>query len=144
MYPGNKIEKILDGIIHSETQISENSMDLTVSKIYKPRSKGRVDFGGGEREDAKTKEIKPVIKDPENDYGWWDLKPGDYLLKYNESLRNNKLCFIEPLPRITKNFATHPSYFTKNLGPMLLHVGSKGISIKENSRVSKVLVFEFR
>lgn len=140
--PGSEIKDYLEGIVHLDSQKAEAGIDLTVSKIYLPKSQGEIDFGGSERKDADLSEIEPTLRSSEDDYGWWELESGTYILEYNESLKVKKLSLLQPLSRLTRNSAIHPTKFVTSLDPIALIVGSKGIAIKENSRVSRIIMFE--
>lgn len=142
--PGEEVAELLDNITHAETQIAEKGMDLTVSEIYKVVDRGEIDFGGGERKDAKIKKVEISLRNPDDTYGWWNLESGKYLIKYNESLKEEKNALLQPLPRLTRNSATHPTKIVTELEKVLLSVGGKGITIKENSRVSRLIVIEDR
>lgn len=140
--PGRETVELLENLIYSDTQVSEMGVDLTVSKIYKVDDTGAIDFGGGEREDSNISEIEPEFKNPEDDYGWWELKPGTYLMEYNEKLTGEENLFLQPLERLIRNSATHPSKFVRKLELVPLHVRGDVIEIKENSRVSRILSFD--
>lgn len=139
---GEETADFLEGIVHLDTQTADFGLDLTVSKFYKTTGRGELDFGGSERGDAEFSEIKSVLRNSDDDYGWWDLEPGSYLMEYNERLCQEKLAFLQPLPRLTRNSAVHPTTFVSELDLVPLFVSGKGISIKENSRVSRFLIFE--
>ena len=139
---GEKSIDFLKEIIYSDTQVAEDGVDLTVDKIYKIEEKGEIDFGGGERKDAEISEIKPTLRDEDDDYGWWDLDSGTYLLEFNEKLNENKNCIIQPLERLYRNSATHPTIVSKEIIKIPIKVDEPGISIKENSRVSRLIILE--
>lgn len=139
---GKETAEFLEDVIHLETQSADKGVDLTVAKIYELQCCGEIDFGGSEREDADISEIEPTLRSSEDDYGWWELKPGTYLLEYNESFKTEKESLLQPLPRLTRNSATHPTELTTKLEPVPLYVGGEGIAIKENSRVSRMMIFE--
>ena len=139
---GEKSIDFLKEIIYSDTQVAEEGVDLTVDKIYKIEEKGEIDFGGGERKDAELSEIKPALRNEDDDYGWWDLDSGTYLLEYNEELEDEKNCIIQPLERLYRNSTTHPTIASKKITKIPINVGKPGISIKENSRVSKLVILE--
>lgn len=137
---GKETADFLDNIVYLDTQLSEFGIDLTVDNIYKIEGSGEIDFGGDERKDADISEMEPSLRDSDDDYGWWELEPGTYLIEHNEDLSEEKVCIIQPLQRITRNSTTHPTKLTTELGKIPLHVGGKGIEIKENSRVSRIII----
>ncbi len=139
---GEEIIDLAENITYKDTQISEKSMDLTVKNIYKLENRGEIDFGGGERKDGKTKKVETSKKNPDDDYGWWNLEPGTYLVEYNEELKEERPILLQPLERLTKNSAIHPTKIVGKLEKIPLVVGETGINIKENSRISRILVPE--
>lgn len=139
---GEETAKFLEGLVHLETQMADQGVDLTVSKIYELKTRGKIDFGGSERTDANIVEIEPTLQTPEDDYGWWELEPGAYLLKHNEELKDERKSFIQPLPRLTRNGAVHPVGLITKLEPVPLYIWGVGISIKENSRISRIMMFK--
>ena len=138
---GEETADFLEDLIYLDTQVSDKGLDLTVSSIYKLTERGELDFGGGERKDGELREIEPELRDEEDDYGWWELEKGTYLMEYNESLTEDcESAYIQPLLRLTRNSAVHPSKFVEQLDLVPLTVGDEGLSIKENSRVSRIFV----
>ncbi len=137
---GEETAEFLDNIIYLDTQAQEAGLDLTVNKVYEIEGRGELDFGGDERTDAEIKEIKPELRDPKDDYGWWELEQDTYLIEYNEELNQEKSAILQPLPRLTRNSSTHPTLILEKLGKVPLFVEGNGIAIKENSRVSRLLI----
>ncbi len=142
MLSGKETADFLDNIVYLDTQLSENGIDLTVDKFYKIEHRGEIDFGGGEKEDAEISEIEPSLRNSDDDYGWWELEPGTYQMEYNESLNEERMCIIQPLERLIRNSTTHTTVVTTKLDKIPIHVGGKGIAIKENSRVSRIMIPE--
>ncbi len=126
-----------------ETQVKENSIDLTVSEVYALEGKGALDFGGSEYTEPRRGRLQPV-KEGDDEYGWWDLKPGTYLITLNEVVSGLKgVGFLSPHPRLLKAGATHPTLFTmewKKDYILPIEVSMQGLKIKENARVSKLMV----
>lgn len=139
---GEKTKDHLKDIVHADTQVSEQGIDLTVSQIYRVEEKGEIDFGGSERKDAEITEIEPELRNSDDDYGWWELTPGTYLMEYNEEISTDELTCIQPLSRLTRNSTTHSTLIVSELGLIPLQVGGQGISIKENSRVSRLFIIK--
>lgn len=130
---------MLSGVIHGETQGDAEGFDLTVARVFRPTGRGEIDFGGGERSDAAVEELEPELRDPGDDYGWWELEPGTYLVEYNEGIRDG-FGVVSPLKRLTRNLATHPTFPATELDRVPLRVAGDGISIKENARISRLTV----
>src|SRR6056297_296004 len=76
----------VDDLVYEPTQTDSRGLDLTVDSISRITEPGRVDFGGGELEPAETEPVATEKRDPEDDYGWWELAEGVYLIDYNEAL----------------------------------------------------------
>lgn len=137
---GSSAKEFLSNIIHEDTQVNEKSIDLTASEVYRIKNQGEIDFGGGERKDSEISKIEPVFRSKDDDYGWWELEPGRYLIKHNEDLKDSKNAIVQPHPRLIRNSADHPTIITDELDLMPLQVNGHGIAIKENSRVSKLVI----
>jgi deoxycytidine triphosphate deaminase len=136
---GDEIAEHLEGIVHDDTQRQPHGYDLTVAKIFAFSEAGSLDFGGGEYEAAELRELEALERDPDDDYGWWDLPDGRYLARLNESLADEFPLTLEPHPRLLRAGATHATLtWTDADGPIdvLIDVGEVGVHIKENARIS--------
>lgn len=142
---GEELLRKLDGIIHEETQVGNRGVDLTANKIFRPKSRGELDFGGSERKDTDLEKIDPEKRSKEDDYGWWELDEGLYQVELNEKVRANEENggLIVPLKRTCRNGAFHPALpAAEPLEGMLpLFIGPKGLSVKENARISKIIAW---
>jgi len=125
--------------------MSDFGLDLTVDGVYEFKSAGALDYGGGEEDLSDLNRLKPVKRFPDDDYGWWELGEGIYILSYNEEIDVGQAAgLILPLPRLLKSGARHvPLVFTGELESdvVLLMVGPQGIDIKENARISQLRVW---
>ena len=143
---GNEIKKHVSNMIHEESQVEENYVDLTVKHIYHLTGKGAVDFGGSEHIIRPQKELPPQKKEAEDEYGWWHLTGGTYLIQFNESLELGGLVgTISPHSRLLNSGAYHaPRIVTGNMSVVEIHMtlGPQGIDIKENARVSSLYILE--
>lgn len=135
------------GLLHLETQGAAVGLDLTVGEVSRLTGPGSLDFGGSELEAAEREPLEPELRDPDDDYGWWDLEPGSYLIRYNESVEPDEgnLAHVLPLERLLRAGASHPAFLVD--GPRkpletLLSVGSAGCRLKENCRVSRLVIVE--
>lgn len=128
----------VEGIVHEPTQVRDDGgIDLTVTEIYRIREPGRVDFGGGELEPADREPHERVWRDEDDDYRWWHLGAGTYLVEYNESLSGD--AFLQPRTEIVERGASHPTLRVEELPHVPLTVGGGGLRLKENARVSALL-----
>lgn len=136
---------LLEGLVHLDTQRAAAGLDLTADEVARLTGPGALDFGGSEFAPADREELEPELADPGDDYGWWELEPGTYVLRCNESLAldGGRVGVVHPLPRLQQAGAHHPTFvLTGPADPLetLLTVGEGGCRMKENCRVSRLLV----
>ena len=145
---GGDILGFISNIIHEKKQVEEYGVFLTIGKIFRFAGKGEIDFGGDEYKKSEAQEINPVKRNVEDKYGWWELPQGEYLIEFNEELQDifpsAKLVILQPSERITVNAVFHPTKVIEKKGKIRapIYVGEKGINIKENARVSKLIVLD--
>jgi hypothetical protein len=130
----------VDGIVHEPTQTEGRALDLTVAEVYEVTGPGRVDFGGGELEPADTDSHPSEKRDPDDDYEWWHLDAGQYLLEHNESLRDDGMeLTVQTRDELLARGAFHPTLHVTDLPRVPLSVGGAGLRLKANARVSTVV-----
>ena len=132
------MEKI-ENIVHEDTQSTEEGFDLTVSNIYMGESAGRVDFGGGELEDAELAPVETEKRNEDDDYGWWNLDAGTYVVEHNESLSVDEPVTVRTRTALLESGAYHPTVNVTELPLLPLTVGGDGLRVKENARISTVV-----
>jgi hypothetical protein len=132
----------VEGLLHEPTQVHERGVDLTVADVRRVTGPGRVDFGGGELEPAGTEPVERVWRDESDDYRWWHLDAGQYLVSYNESLTGDEPVSCQTRDAVRARGAFHPSVRVTELEPVPLSVGDGGLRVKENARVSTLLAPE--
>ena len=137
----------LDGLVHLDTQRAPDGIDLTVDAVYRTTGHGQLDFGGGEFERAPRDPLTPVLDDPDDDYAWWTLERGAYVVRYNEALTltDGQRAEITPLERTLLAGASHGAFvLTQSRDPLetLLVVGQSGCRLKENCRLSRLTVHQ--
>ncbi|MDY6817485.1 MAG: dCTP deaminase [Halobacteriales archaeon] len=133
------LQDALDGIVHADTQVGELGIDLTVGEIYDIDGPGRIDFGGGELEPAELSAHDRTWRNPDDDYQWWHLDDGQYLIEYNETLTGDTIGVLEPRPAMLERGVAHPTVHVQALPRMPLAVGAGGVRIKENARISRLM-----
>lgn len=144
---GEDVADLMEGVIHAATQQHDYEVDLTASEVYQLTGAGSLDFGGSEYVAAPRAAIKALKRKKGDEYGWWDLEPGTYIVRFNETvaLHSNHIAYIQPHERLLDAGAHHPTFYFRDERPnleVLLTVGSGGLSIKENARLSKLLVLD--
>lgn len=126
-------------IVHEPSQRTDAGFDLTVAEVYEIVGPGRVDFGGGELEPAETAPHKSATRNPDDDYEWWTLSAGRYLLAYNESLTGEATVTLQPRTELLERGVTHPALHVSSLPRVPVSVGGAGVKLKENARVSTIV-----
>lgn len=127
-------DRLVSGLIHAETQLHADWVDLTVEQVFRVDQPAHVDFGGSELQRPATTPIEPERRHPEDEYGWWELEAGTYLVSYNETLERPP-AFLQPRDILRIGGASHPAGWVSELDLVGLHVGC-GLDIKENARIS--------
>ncbi|MFB6297693.1 MAG: dCTP deaminase [Salinirussus sp.] len=135
--------QFVEGAVHPPTQQEGEGFDLTVAAVREVVEPGSVDFGGGELASAGTEPHPSRKRDPDDDYEWWSLDPGQYLLEYNEALAAGSVQFtVQTRRELLARGAFHPTLHVTDLPKVPLSVGGSGIDLKENARVSTVVAAE--
>lgn len=141
---GDEAKQCVEGIIHEETQLSENGIDLTVNGVAIPKASTDLDFGGGEENIGEVKQLDPQKRNQDDKYGWWNLDEGLYIIDLNEDIEVDEgTGVVVPLSRLTNGGSFHaPIFFTGRLdSEPLLRVNSAGLNLKENARISRLHVW---
>jgi deoxycytidine triphosphate deaminase len=147
MLSADTLTQQLDGLVHLDTQRAPNGIDLTVDSVYRTTGHGQLDFGGGEFEVAPREPLTPVLDDPDDDYAWWTLEEGAYVIEYNESLtlHDGQQARVSPLERTLHAGAHHGSFVLDDgRDPIatLLVISRMGCRLKENCRLSRLTVWD--
>lgn len=84
----DKLSNSFESIIHEDTQVHNDHLDLTVGAVHRLTEAGSLDFGGSEFQPAQARNMEPQKKSKNDDYGWWHLPKGCYKAILNEEIRN--------------------------------------------------------
>jgi hypothetical protein len=143
---GGDLTRVVKGLVHDKRQVKEHSMDLTVREVYALDGSGYLDFGGSEYKEPIRRKVEPLRRKDGDEYCWWDLEAGTYLVTLNETVdRVDGVGFISPHPRLLKAGCTHPTLFTlewKKDYVLPLTIGENGLELKENAIISKLMVLK--
>jgi hypothetical protein len=134
--------QFVDGILHEPTQTEGRGFDLTAAEVYEVTAPGRVDFGGGELDPADMTPHETQKRNDEDDYEWWHLDAGTYLLEYNERLTGDRSLTLQTRDELLARGASHPTLQVTSLPWVPLTVGGAGVRLKENARVSTLVAGE--
>jgi hypothetical protein len=141
MVDPDDVAAAVDGLLHRDTQVHDDGVDLTVAAVSVVDDAGRVDFGGGELEPATTRRHETRRRRPEDDYEWWHLDGGQYLIEYNESLTTDRPFLLQPREAVLERGATHPTRPVTSLPTLPLCVSDGGLRLKRNARVSTLVPY---
>jgi len=133
--------QFLEDTVHEPTQTEGRGFDLTVTEVYEIDTPGRVDFGGGELEAAALTPHERTLRNPDDDYEWWHLDAGQYLIEYNESLAlpSDLVAEVQVRDPLRERGVSHPTLSVQSLGRVPLSVGGAGVNLKENARISTIV-----
>lgn len=135
--------QFVDGLLHEPTQTEGRGLDLTAGAVYEVSDPGRVDFGGGELETAELSPHDTEQRNEDDEYEWWHLDEGIYLLEYNERLAvDQQVLTVQPRGELLSRGAFHPTISVTSLPKITLSVGGAGLKLKENARVSTIVATE--
>ena len=138
----------VEEIVHADTQVHEDgdAIDLTAAEVSEIAGPGRVDFGGGELEPADLQPHDRVWRNEDDDYQWWHLDAGQYVVEFNESVAVDASAadahgrlVLQPRDAICERGASHPTLHVESIERIPLAVGGAGLKLKENARVSTLL-----
>lgn len=140
----NPLAEYVDNLVYEPVQVHDHGIDLTVSAIYEVAAPGRIDFGGDELADADLEPVPTELEHPHDEYGWWHLDGGRYVVQYNEFLTDlDGAAQLQPRNELLARGGSHPSLQVRDHLPLiLLSVADGGLKIKENARVSTLLPLE--
>ncbi|OVE85701.1 dCTP deaminase/dUTPase family protein [Natronolimnobius baerhuensis] len=137
----NPIAEVVDNLIYEPTQVHEHGIDLTASAIYEVAAPGRLDFGGDELVDADLEPVETELHNPDDEFGWWSLEGGQYVIQHNEFLTDPDMALLlQPRNELLARGGSHPSVQVGSHLPLVpLTVPDGGLEIKENARVSTLV-----
>lgn len=139
-------QKLITDYVNLEHQLTPNGFDLTVESIFKFHTAGSLDFSNKERKIPEGKEILPQKKNPQDKFGWWNLKKGVYKIRTNETVNLSSdlvaLAFTRTSLLRMGAFTQHGVWDAGFVGKgefVLAVENPKGIKIKQNARVAQLV-----
>ncbi|ELY75435.1 hypothetical protein C486_19573 [Natrinema gari JCM 14663] len=131
----------IDNLVYEPVQVTDHGVDLTVSAVYEVAASGRLDFGGDELTDADLEPVPTELESPHDEFGWWHLEGGQYVIQHNEFLTDlTEPVHLQPRNELLARGGSHPSMQVRDHLPLIpLSVTDGGLKLKENARVSTVV-----
>ncbi len=131
----------VDNLVYEPVQVDDRGIDLTVSAVYEVAAPGRIDFGGDELADADLEPVPTELEHPHDEFGWWHLEGGQYVIQHNEFLTDlAEPVQLQPRNELLARGGSHPSMQVRDHLPLIpLTVADGGLRIKENARVSTLV-----
>ena len=147
-----RIQDLVTGYISEKKQFPDGDETalLTVAGVGTFSDRGSLDFGGSEYTEATIKWLQPQKKADDDTYGWWHLSEGMYVVELNEHVvpAAGRSLMLQIWEAAQKAGIVHPSIFIhpqeegSQNEPLrvTVSVGSTGVDIKENARLSKLVL----
>jgi dUTP pyrophosphatase len=141
-----KEKDLISDYINLEKQLTPNGFDLTVGSLYEFTAPGALDFSNSERVIPEGQEILARKRNRDDKYGWWQLSPGAYKVRTNETvtLPNNLVALAFPRTSLLRmggfvqNGVWDAGFSGK--GEFILAVANAGgINIKQNARIVQIV-----
>lgn len=141
-----KEKELFSGFIDLKTQLTPNGFDLTVNSVSEFKEEGALDFSNKERKLPAVEDIPVTKENPEDKFGWWDLKKGVYKVKTNETVNIPKDLIAIAYPRssllrmgvFTQNAVWDAGF--KGRSEFILVVDNpQGLKLKQNARVVQLV-----
>ncbi len=141
MQPDRLFDEFLEGAIDRSSQVAECGVHLTVRDVHRLHSHGDLDFGGSEYRPAATRTVSVIEHKPGDQYGWWRLDQGVYIVKFNERVRAGApSMLIAPNARLlATGCSIAPTVAGAGELQSVLTVPCCGARLKENARVAILL-----
>jgi len=141
-------EKLIEGYMNLDTQVTQNGFDVTIQSIQKHTSKGAVDFSNNERVLTEVEDIEPLKQNADDKYGWWDLAPGVYKIRTNEvfNMPKNLVAIGQTRSTLLRNGVSISSGvvdagFSGRLEFLLNVLNPHGAKLKQNFRAHQWMFF---
>ena len=141
-----KEKGLVTDYINLDVQLTPNGFDLTVEKVSEFDTAGALDFSNKERKVPEGREIPPQKDNPQDKFGWWNLKKGAYKIRTNETISLPKDLIAVSFPRtsllrmggFTQNGVWDAGFSGK--GEFILLVENpNGIRLKQNARINQII-----
>ena len=135
-------QRLVTDIVDEQIQVSPNGVELTLHKIFSFLGSGTVDFSNEERQIPDYEEL-PV------EGGAYQLKPGTYLVTYNETVHipTDMIAIGRPRSSLLRSGVTIESavwdagYKGRSRGLLTVY-NPHGFIVKPNARLLHLIFFK--
>ena len=139
-------KKLITNYLNLDIQLTPNGFDLTAGSVFEFIRPGALDFSNKERVIPQAKEVKPEKKNPQDKFGWWNLKRGAYKIRTNECLNLPDDLVVIAFPRssllrmgvFTQNGVWDAGFRGKSEFILVVE-NPQGLRLKQNARVIQTL-----
>lgn len=137
---------LITNYFNLDIQLAPNGFDLTAGSVFEFINSGALDFSNKERLIPQVKEIFPEKKNPQDKFGWWNLKTGAYKIRTNETVNLPQDLVILAFPRssllrvgaFTQN-AVWDAGFSGKSEFILVVENPQGLRLKQNARIIQII-----
>jgi len=138
MDAGEVFDQWLEGTVQREMQVGADGVHLTVAEISRIHTRGRLDFGGSELKAAATHPIELSEHMPGERYAWWRLNEGEFLVCFNERLKEGAppMLLVSNRRLLQCGCQVGSGIFREGEICTVLSVPEAGVHIKENARIA--------
>ena len=153
----NEIQKLINekGLVtdylNLDIQLTPNGFDLTAGSVFEFLSSGALDFSNKERTLPQTKEVCLKKKDPQDKFGWWNLKRGAYKIRTNESVNLPKDLAVVAFPRSSllrigafTQTGVWDAGFRGKSEFILVVENPQGLRLKQNARIIQIIFIRIK
>jgi dUTP pyrophosphatase len=141
-----KQDALVEDFCNLDIQLTPNGFDLTAGSVSEFVDSGALDFSNKERFIPQTKEICLKKKDPQDKFGWWNLKRGAYKVRTNENLNlpNDLVVVASSRSSLLRmgaftQTAVWDAGFRGRSEFVLVVENPQGIRLKQNARVVQAI-----
>ncbi len=137
MDAGELFDEFLEGTVNRKHQVEAGGVHVTLAEVAHLRSHGKVDFGGSELEPCASYAMEPTGHSPGDQYAWWRLNEGRFMIRFNERLKAGAPpALLVPSPRLLSLGCTFaPTICGEGEIKTVMVVPSCGAGLKENARI---------
>jgi dUTP pyrophosphatase len=138
--------RLIEDAVDLGSQLTPNGVDLTAAQISVFEGAGAIDFSNRERVLAPVRICEARKNDAADAHGWWELAPGVYKIKTNETVNMPRDLIAFAYTRTTllrMGVSTHhgvwdAGFCGKSEFLMTVH-NPAGVRIKQNARVAQLV-----